>query len=194
MSATRTWLLIGVVLAAGVGVARMLDPGRPRIASGGRVYLVGDSLAQGLLPPLRQEAADADVELRGRGVRSTRIRDWTHGELQQALQADLQGFDPDLVLVSLGTNDFTASPEAVADSVAELLEELSAHRIVWVLPPTYVDKAGNDRLATVRDIIRQKVANAFPSDELEIPRAPDGLHPTAKGYSGWAAAIWQWLS
>jgi lysophospholipase L1-like esterase len=34
----------------------------------------------------------------------------------------------------------------------------------------------------------------FPSDQLAIPRGPDGIHPTARGYAGWAGAIWQWLA
>ncbi len=34
----------------------------------------------------------------------------------------------------------------------------------------------------------------FHSEKLEMPRGPDNLHPTARGYAGWAGAIWHWLS
>ena len=34
----------------------------------------------------------------------------------------------------------------------------------------------------------------FHSEKLEIPRGPDGIHSTPRGYAGWAGAIWRWLS
>ncbi len=115
----------------------------------------------------------------------------------------LGSFAPDLVLVSLGTNDaFTSkTPEALAAEASELVELLrnAGAEVVWLgaptLPPTYGGRAPDlSALDAIEEAVEDAGAYYYDTTTLEIPRAADRLHPTPAGYSGWAGAVWQWLS
>lgn len=193
----RGWVLAGLALGVGVGVVALVTR-RPRVQPGSRVLLIGDSLAVGLGPYLKQLATDSQAPYVGSGVPGSRIDQWTRS---QWLLQTLNEFRPDIVLVSLGTNDaymrFDDSSRelqlAAQRRLLALLEESGA-QVVWILPPEldpYMGKRPDDefvaRLSDAPD-------HVFDSAALEIPRGPDGLHPTMRGYGGWAGSIWQWLT
>lgn len=187
----RRWLLGGLLIASGVGLAALATR-RPKITAASRVLLIGDSLALGLTTPMKQLAEESGVSgFLGHGIVNTRIPDWASSDwLDQAL-AD---FQPTLILVSLGTNDEKTSPGAVGreePAFHELLEKLqgSGAQVVWIGPPELpFERQG------VSEMVRAFVPHYFDSEQLDIPRSPDGLHPNAAGYAGWAGAIWQWLT
>jgi len=187
----RRWLLGGLLITAGVGLAALATR-RPKLSASSRVLLFGDSLAVGLNPQFQQLATEAGVTYEGFGVVGSRIQAWLDNpQLDDALAA----FKPTLILVSLGTNN-EAEPSAgaadrAAPALAALLDKLHATgaEIVWIGPPTLpFPRQG------VSDLIRANVSYFFDSALLDIPRSPDGLHPNAAGYAGWAGAIWQWLT
>lgn len=189
----RRLLYAGLLVAAGVGLARAFRG--PRIEPGStRLLLVGDSLAEGLGPPLQAMANEANVPFSKIVRGGTRIDQWAGS---QKLTERIDSFRPTMVLVSLGTNDEYMTGSDVAERQAPHLERLLSRlrsgeaEVVWIGPPRLpVSSKG------VVPLIRRTVPKShyFPSERLTIPRGPDSLHPTLKGYVGWAGAIWRWLS
>ena len=186
----RRWILGGLLVATGVGLAAIATR-RPKIGENSRVLLFGDSMAVGLDQHMRQLAAEAGVPYTGKGIVGTRLDQWDDSAW---LDQTLASFQPTLILVSLGTNDEATAPGAIdrqAPHLAALLEKLdrTGAAVVWIGPPHLpFPRQG------VSDMIRENVPFYFESENLDIPRGPDNLHPNAAGYAGWAGAIWQWLT
>jgi lysophospholipase L1-like esterase len=187
----RRWLLGGLLIVGGVGLVAVATR-RPKVTEKTRLLLIGDSLAVGLNTHMREMATDEGLDAyAGKGIVGSRIDQWAHDPW---LDEELVAFLPNLILVSLGTNDEALGPGADAHQAAALetlMEKLRATgaEIVWIGPPSLpFPRAG------VSDMIRNEAPYYFASETLDIPRGPDGLHPTAAGYAGWAGAIWRWLS
>lgn len=205
----RQWVWGSLAIVGGVGLvlatrqlAQPPDAGAPPspgaapnagagprvIAPGARVLLIGDSLAQGLAPPLMQLARTDGVHLTARGRQSTTIAQWADQPwLAQALAEGPFA----LVLVSLGTNDMKlARPAAEAAALDRLLGRIRATGalVVWIAPPTmpFPDPG-------VRALVASTRVPTFPSETLSIPRSADGIHGSIAGYAGWAGALWRWL-
>lgn len=203
--AERQWVWGSIAIVGGVGLvlatSRLMRPdapapGSPEAAAGpmlrpgARVLLVGDSLAQGLAPPLQQLAKADRIDVVGRGRQSTTIQQW--GQQQAWLQQALAEGPFDVVLISLGTNDMKVqSPASEEPAMRSLLSAIVAagSQPVWIAPPTmpFPDRG-------VRALVASADVPTFPSDQLTIPRAGDGIHGTLAGYAGWAGAIWHWLT
>lgn len=190
----KRWLYAGLlVTAAGVGLVRIFRG--PKIKAGERLLLVGDSLAVGLTPPMRALAGEGHVSFDSLALSGSRIDQWA---ASNKLTEKLRTFRPNVVLVSLGTNDaYGTGTEALrraASSLEVLLAKIRAGgaEVAWIGPPS-LPKAPNSKvLAMLKTSIES--SHYFPSEAYAIPRAPDGIHPTLKGYAGWAGAIWRWLS
>jgi lysophospholipase L1-like esterase len=187
----KRWLLGGLLIAGGIGLVASVKR-RPKLSAESRVLLFGDSLAVGLHQHMRSLAEESGVAAyTGKGIVGSRIDQWDDDPW---LDATLDEFQPTLILVSLGTNDEATSPGAVerqAPHLAVLLDKLRATgaEIVWIGPPDLpFPRQG------VSDMVRENVPYYFESEAIDIPRAPDHLHPNAAGYAGWAGAIWQWLT
>lgn len=79
---------------------------------------------------------------------------------------------------------------------------LGPRAIVWLSPPTLPPAAVS--LPSVMRLIESEHQIAlpkikprvsfFPTQSLDLPRGPDGIHPTPRGYAAWAGAIWRWLT
>lgn len=177
------------VIAAGVAVLYLLGRARREAppSSTLRVALIGDSLAVGLARPLRALVEKAGGTLDASGRSGTTISQWLRGPLTSSLARAR----PDLVLVSLGTNDMKARGDKTADAVSLAGQVRAAGAdLMWIDPPImpFGDPTG------VRSAIRAAVPieAIFPSASFEIPRARDGIHPTEAGYAAWADSIWGW--
>jgi len=194
MSIDRRWVYAGLVVAAGVGLAKLLPRG-PRVRPGEtRLMLVGDSLAVGMAPHFACLSKEQKVPFEALAKVSTRIDQWA---ASQVLSEHVAQFRPTLVIVSLGTNDAYMMGDVAARQAGpldQLLAKLTAGgaEVAWVGPPSLPGKPNAGLLA----LLRERIASShyFASDALPIPRGPDQLHPTARGYAGWAGTIWQWLS
>lgn len=162
-------------------------PAPPSTKTADRILLIGDSLAYGLAFPLKQLASKSNVPFAADGRVGTTIHQWASSTwLPNALV-----FKPTLTLISLGTNDMKLlNPLAEEKDLSGLVQKIlgAKSRVVFIAPPTmpFPDKG-------VRAMIESQKQPIFRSDQLQIPRAPDQIHPTAAGYAGWAGAIWSWL-
>ena len=195
MRSPKQWMYAGLALAAGVGVVRLMSA--PRLKRGLKVLLIGDSLAVGTAPHYTALAKEAGIDFKGLGITGTRIDQWAGS---QELPKVLASFQPDLVLVSLGTNDaFMQGADVVAKQRAQLdklLLQLHGRDVVWVGPPTLPSPPNPGILSMIQDAAGKLAPrfHYFHSERLQIPRGPDALHPTVRGYAGWAGAVWHWLS
>jgi hypothetical protein len=190
----RRWIYVGLGLAAGYGLVRLIWA--PRLKPGEtRLLLVGDSLAVGLAPYFRDMAGRERVVFASLAKVGTRIDQWA---VSSDLRELLTSFRPTVVLVSLGTNDeYLQGADAVErqrTALAKLINLIMTagpQHIIWIGPPS-LPKASNGIVPMLKATIPSR--DYFPSEALTISRGPDGIHPTARGYAGWAGAIWQWLS
>jgi lysophospholipase L1-like esterase len=191
----RRWLLGGVLLAGGYGFARALTY-RPPLDSNSRILLIGDSLAQGMLPHFQALSSEAKIPYVGTGIPGTRVDQWVHSDW---LVRKLVELSPTHVFVSLGTNDaFTnLSDASVRQSAKQLVAMLkkSGANVIWIgaprMPETY---GGKPFRPEIIETIRSVAPFYFDSSNYNIPRGPDLLHPSAGGYAGWAGAIWNWIA
>lgn len=192
VAATRLLVYAGV-LAVGVGTAAVALAGPPKIRAGMKVFIVGDSLAVGLRRPLSSLATDHKVAFEWMAIQGTRIDQWANN---QALFAALDRFKPDLILVSLGTNDEYMQLDAREKQrphITKLLRELRSRApVAWIGPPKLPKTGTNGAILLIQENVPS--SHYYPSQKLEIPRGGDKLHPTTAGYAGWAAKIWSWIT
>lgn len=191
-SSPTPWLLGGVLVLAGVGVVHALSSEasscQPRIKPGSKILLVGDSLAVGLTIPMRELAIQSACEFQALAEQGTRIDQWLTGVRNRSLEETIRRFNPDIIFVSLGTNDSASSlPTAkLQNNIKSLIAWLSTFncQIYWLLPLSlpFEERTSN--------LIRQTGTAVFESASLPIPQGPDKIHPTGKGYAGWAEHIW----
>ena len=178
---TDYFLLFGGLLV-GAGLLRsMATRCASPIVPGGRLLVLGDSLAVGTAPFFAKLAAQFGMDSQRQAKVGTTIAQWLN------VDTSLQ---PTLAIVSLGTNDTkTSTPvDMIVSEVGALVSRLQAGgaEVVWMLPPAL---PFSDRGIT--DAIQATGIRSFDSRRLDIPRGPDGLHPTVKGYAQWASAIWR---
>jgi lysophospholipase L1-like esterase len=192
---SKQWLYAGLALVAGVGVVRLMSG--PRIKKGLRVLLIGDSLAVGTAPHYGALAKEAGVNFRSLAIVGTRIDQWANSaDLAKAIQE----FNPQLVLISLGTNDAFMRGDVIAKQHAaldKLIALLGDRDIVWIGPPTLPNPPTPGMVTMIQEAAGSTLApryHYFHSERLSIPRGPDGIHPTVRGYAGWAGAVWHGLS
>jgi lysophospholipase L1-like esterase len=181
----------------------------------GDSYTIGTSVEGGeRFPNQLVDRLAGSVELQL--VDNLGVNGYSSGQLIVRELPQLDALQPDFVTVLIGVNDVVRGvpAESYRENMAEildfLLERLPANRIVVVSTPDYtLTPAG----ASFGDPLRQRaeIAN-FNSIQREIASsrgiafvdissvadraddepdlvAGDGLHPSAKQYSGWVALI-----
>lgn len=163
---------------------------RPKIGKKTRLLVVGDSLAVGLSPHFKSMSEERGIPFSSLAKVGTRIDQWAS---DVPLAERLRTFAPTVVLISLGTNDeYGKTGQQQAPHIATLIAKIKAAgaKPVWIGPPKLAKSNG------VIEAIQAQIPSGdyFDSRLLEIPRAPDGLHPTGSGYARWAGLIWAWLT
>ena len=101
-------------------------------------------------------------------------------------------YSPDLVLITLGANEFELSaPETRAGAVRRLVKQLEGRPCVWISPPRWKPDTGI--LGVIRE--NSKPCRFLDSDTIvrELARKPDKIHPSAEGREVWADAVYSWL-
>lgn len=206
-SRNRAWLLAGLALAAGVGLATLLERPRVRLTPESRILLLGDSHAQGLDPHLRAYAKEAGYPYGSAFKVGSTIAYWKGQRLAQALEAH----KPTLAVVVLGTNDLAGkrSAQTVEADAAELLAELAqvprpdlgfclGADVLWVSPLALFASGAPGPFHALAVAVSGYggcgQAEFFDSAALDVRTGPDLIHATAAGYASWAGAIWKRLS
>lgn len=160
----------------------------PVALAGKSVLLVGDSMAEGIGPYLQKKVEAAGGRFINAQERSSTIVWWQgSGKLRELLNQHR----PDIVFIALGSNEiFIEQPEMRAPLIKALVAELDRRPAFWIGPPSWKPDKG---LVRVIDENFQP-DHFYNSNDLQVPRAPDGKHPTAQGYQHWTELVWNWYA
>jgi hypothetical protein len=154
------------------------------------VLHVGDSFAGSLGVPLGKRFKAAGLRTVLEFETSSYIPTWASGE---ELEKYVGRYMPDLVLVTLGANEFEIpNPEQRANAVRRLVKRLNGLPCVWISPPKWKEDSGV--LAVVRDNCAP--CRYLDSDTIvkDLPRRKDGIHPSDDAREIWADAVLAWLA
>lgn len=166
------------------------------LPKGKKVLLIGDSLAVGMKPRFLTLAKNAGYSAAAQAEVGTTIKTW-----KSRVASVLQKEKPDLVLISLGTNDSVlADPKAEKADAVELLSAISGAgaKAAWVGPPTMPPKNTLNvpmQIDVVANMLQPLVGDYYDSRVLNIPRGGDRIHPASSAaYADWFDAVWKWLA
>jgi lysophospholipase L1-like esterase len=163
----------------------------PMVTPGATVMLIGDSLAVGMEPKFVSLARRGGYVPVTHAVNGTSIFQW-----MKWIKSDLEKNKPELVVVSLGTNDAIIYDRVKQHShlygeFTRIIEESGAV-LVWLGPPDITLK----RIPHIEDeraLIRKSTTHYFPSEAIERPMGGDGIHSSPAGYNRWMGAAWDWM-
>ena len=107
------------------------------------------------------------------------------------LKKMLLRYRPDLVILTLGTNDvFHPTPGMLGGPIADIAHKAATvggkRPCWWIGPPTWKKDLG--LVAVIKD--HAAPCRFFDSSLMGIERRPDGIHPTDKGGEEWATRFW----
>ena len=108
-------------------------------------------------------------------------------EVANHIGASIARYQPDLVLVNLGTNEvFVPAPESLEPRIRAIVKRVGRRDCVWIGPPTWKGDRG------IVDVLRANASPCrfFDSSNLGLERVRDGIHPTDKGGEQWADKFW----
>jgi hypothetical protein len=160
----------------------MVTRSRPeRLKPGSSVIVVGDECAGGLGPFLGQLAVGKKVNLRFEWQRGQPFEHWFSADrLERLLRRK-----PDAILFVFGTK--ATNPETLALKLREVRRLAGPTALRWVLPLSDGPETMALRLALAAEDF-----DVLHSEALDLHRSQTGA-PSARGYAGWAGAIWAWM-
>jgi hypothetical protein len=175
----RDWAYAGLSHPGGIAVARKQKG--DRLVPGSKMILVGDEHALGLGQFLGKLAIDRKVNLRFEWERSQPFENWMTADRVEAILKHR----PTVLLMAFGSK--LKSPEEMQPKLDELARLAKPVPVLWVLPFEKSDAATALGLALAASKIAQ-----FHSEDIDIHRSQTGA-PSARGYAGWAGAVWGWM-
>lgn len=156
------------------------------MAKGSKILLLGDSLAVGLTARMKALSTASGYGFSSNAIVGSRTDQWS-----PKMDAILAAEAPNLLLVSLGTNDATTvRPEAQAIHFAAIAAAAERHgaRLIWIGMPTLPARiAGQD---VIRSIVNEVGPEVIETRSMVFDRASDEIHSSPQGYSSWADQIW----
>lgn len=160
----------------------------PLSLTGKSVLLIGDSMAEGVGPLLKKKVEAAGGRFIDGHERSSTIVWWQgSGKLREILAR----YQPDIVFIALGANEiFLKQPEQRAPLIKQMVEEIGTRPSFWIGPPSWKPDSG--LVGVIEENFQP--GHFYNSNDLKVPRAPDGKHPTAQGYQTWTNLVWNWYA
>ncbi|HEY3500234.1 MAG TPA: SGNH/GDSL hydrolase family protein [Polyangiaceae bacterium] len=185
----------GLDLAAPLGTDRPEpSPGEtarePELPRGTLVLHVGDSFAGSLGVPLSKRLKAAGLRSVLEYQTASYIPTWASSA---ELGSYVARYSPDLVLITLGANEFELSaPDTRANAVRRLVRRLEGRPCVWVSPPRWKPDTGI--LRVIRENL--KPCRFLDSDTIvrDLARKKDRIHPSDEAREIWADAVMNWLA
>jgi lysophospholipase L1-like esterase len=152
-----------------------------------RILIIGDSMLDGLLPPLGDYAAENGHSVNAVIWYGSRTIDWARGT---RLTAMLEAYQPTYVIVALGSSElFVRNVEKRAPAVRRVLQTIAPRRLVWIGPPNWKQDTG------INALLEQEVGEGryFRSAELDFERKRDRIHPTMESSRVWFQIVARWI-
>jgi hypothetical protein len=152
-----------------------------------RVLHVGDSMVPLVANYLRQIYWADKRNYWVVSQESSTTLSWADDRL---LQEAMYQYDPQVVLISLGSNElFVPDPARRAPAVRQLVKDTRGRPCMWISPPSWKKDTG------ILRVVRENLGHCryFDSTDLDLPRMDDGRHPDWTGGYQWSKAVWQAL-
>lgn len=162
------------------------------------VLFIGDSLADGLKHPIGRYFRSKGMSFRSVTKDSQCIDSFTKGPMSGEFRSELSR-RPEVVIVSLGTNDMyapsrkhTEYAQAQLLKLYEMIQSVGASMFT-IGPPSMPEKntLGVTKNTQIYRILMTVSPRFFESREIDLPRQSDGIHPLK--YQPWADRIIPWL-
>jgi lysophospholipase L1-like esterase len=175
---------IAAAVVTPIAPATTPNAASPTSLKGKKVLHVGDSMVGGNWGLTR--ALEAKLEPEGATVvRHTKVSETLASMDKDATLKDLlHKHEPDIVIITLGTNDTDVPhPEVYAKHVANIAKRVAPRECWWMGPP---------KDSPVNKVIKENSAPCtfFDSSTLKLDRTKDGIHPSDKGGGQWANEFW----
>jgi lysophospholipase L1-like esterase len=158
---------------------------------GKEIFLFGDSMAEAVAKPLEKKFSGTLHSFSYKFKRGTRVDYWI---FNPELYLELGEKKPDIVLISLGTNDLVAkkSNEQIINSLNILIEDLALlgiprENIVLVATPIQNDNNLNSDMKIAFE------PYLIPSKDLLLELKADNIHPTITSNQIWSGFIFDAL-
>lgn len=156
-----------------------------------KIMLLGDSLCKGMarrFDKLADENNYIPISKCKIGTTSLQWDMWIDDEINK--------WRPDIVLISLGTNDGWIIDRVVKNPEVykRIYDNAGLHgaKVIWIEPPQISRKTikGIDK---VRSFLHRDIPVMFESEKFIVPPTGDGVHLTEIGYNMWMDKIWSWM-
>ncbi len=173
-----------------------------------KILIIGDSLAQPCGHSLDkvfltrfESAGGLDKNFKDIAEVGTTIEQWATGTQNKKLRKQLKIFNPDVIFISLGTNDANANlmTAQIEISASKLLKQLGNKLIIWIGPPNSI-KISNIQITNVTNGIKEEIpcpprAFLFNTQRLlpNLPIGKDGVHPTKEGFQQLGDAVFDFF-
>lgn len=147
-----------------------------------RIFVLGDSMGQGVAYGLAQVKQRYPIDFNSIAKCSTTTHYWlAYSKLEEKIIA----YKPTVIWVILGANEWNGVNTSTKVRILKIhkrLEKLGI-KTYWITPP--VTKA-----TAFYGIVHDVYGNmTYDSRFLTLPRGPDHIHPTLKGYVTWTKEI-----
>jgi lysophospholipase L1-like esterase len=154
------------------------------IGKGTRVFIFGDSMVNaGLGQRLQKLVEDRGGLYFENHWSSSTTKAWS---VSDRLANLIFKYKPDVVFVTLGSNEVYYLDTTAAKSVKAITSKFADKPCVWIGPPVWKTQKG------IVEIERDNSSPCafFDSQTLTLDRQKDGIHPSVKGGRVWADAVW----
>lgn len=154
------------------------------------VLHIDDSMAGALGVALNAELKQHKVKGHLRFKTASYIPGWAGG---LELPLHLSQLKPDLVLITLGTNEVKMpDPTQRAPMLKKIVKAIGDRPCVWIAPPVWTQEKG------LYQVIRDNIAPCrYMDTEVvypDMPRLGDKIHPTIGARQEWAKRVVAWLA
>jgi hypothetical protein len=152
------------------------------IAMNERVFIIGDSMGEGLAYGMENIKNSFHLKVKSIAKCSTTTYFWL---ADQELESKIEAFKPTLILVALGTNEWNGVSNGTKLRIMKIHNRLAKLDIntVWVTPPV-------PKSTQFYNMVHETYGDSiYDSRFIDLPRGPDKIHPTLKGYITWSKKI-----
>lgn len=151
------------------------------------VLVFGDSMTHHLAMSIAKYGTKNNYKVTGVTWESSSIPGWSHsGKIKEYLEMS----KPDFIIISLGSNEMELKNfDRRVPDIQQIVEQLDSIPFVWVGPPLWKKDKG------VYSMISRAVppGTLFRTEDIDIPRGKDHIHPTRHGADIWADTLMRWI-
>lgn len=151
------------------------------------VLIFGDSMTHHLAMSIAKYGTKNRYKVTGVTWESSSIPGWADSE---KLKKYLEMSNPDYVFISLGSNEMGLKNfDQRLPYVQKILAQLDSLPYVWVGPPLWKEDKGFYTMLNKA----LPPGHLFRTENLDLERGPDHIHPTKKGADMWADTLMRWV-